>query len=94
MKADEIIRIVSSEYGFTPEEIKSKRRSIMLVEARYLIADLLISERYMHKEIADMINKERSVVSYGLAQVRNWLQVDKGFRTRYIRIKDKVNVER
>ena len=93
MNVEHIIRVVCREYNCTHSQLRSKERSHKLVEARYIIFDLLTKMKFNQDFIGDIVKRDRSMVPYGLSKVKDWLTVDRQFKERHERITSKLNGE-
>lgn len=60
--ADEIVARVAELFGVTPDEIKSRRRELWLVDARASIAVVLSARNWTPACIAEVINRDRAQV--------------------------------
>lgn len=98
MKIQEICQtlrnIVCDEFEVTEDQITSNSRELRLTEARYVMFSILSKNtRYKQELIAEYatppLKLNRSVVSYGLKKVEDWIDTDELFEKKYNNCKQK-----
>lgn len=81
-----IMEEVCKYYGFSQRTIEGKSRMKNIIEARYIFIDLLYNDphsKISKTKIGHLLNRDHSTIIHSLRNVRDWLQVDQMFRTRY-----------
>ena len=67
----EIFRIVSEEFSITIEDMLSKSRDSKLSDARKKLCYLLRDKGYSHKQIGELLNRDRTTAIYLVKQYEN-----------------------
>ncbi len=88
-KVEEIMELVSREFDCTPEDIMSGSRKQNIADARSLS---MVLTKYQHPELSHhdigkmIADQDQSVVYQNLKKVKDLVQGDHDFRTKYNRV--------
>lgn len=87
MKNQELIRIVATEYGLTPDDLFKPTRVQPIAEARQMSMYVLHTQSRLNKTtISTLFNKSFSAVHYAIDFIESLISVDKSIRGRHERI--------
>ncbi len=90
---DDIIRVIAHELNIKPSDIKSKRRSQPIVEARRIgiyLAKTLTPENKM-KDLAEFFGlKDHTAVSHAMKKINELLKTDENFKIKVEALKSKI----
>lgn len=84
MTAIELLTIVQQVTGFSLTHLRHVTRNEEVIDARYVFVLLMVEEGYTHKDIADMLMRDLSVIRYSRRIADRLLQSDKRFKTLYL----------
>ncbi|HHD77658.1 MAG TPA: chromosomal replication initiator protein DnaA, partial [Campylobacteraceae bacterium] len=90
---DDIIRVIARELNIKPSDIKSKKRSRPIVEARRIgiyLAKTLTPENKM-KDLAEFFGlKDHTAVSHAMKTINKLLKTDENFKIKVEALKSKI----
>lgn len=86
-----IISTVAGVYGVSVDEMLSRNRERLLVEARYMAAYLIRTKMPVGPTfIASDLRLDHSTVCYGIKHIKELMEVDKDVRRRYDEVINKL----
>jgi chromosomal replication initiator protein len=90
---DDIIKVIARELNIKPSDIKSKKRSKPIVEARRIgiyLAKTLTPENKM-KDLAEFFGlKDHTAVSHAMKKINELLENDENFKVKVEELKNKI----
>ena len=94
---DDIIRVIARELNIKPSDIKSRKRSQPIVEARRIgiyLAKTLTPENKM-KDLAEFFGlKDHTAVSHAMKKINELLRTDANFKVKVEELKNKITSSR
>lgn len=84
---------VCHEYNITMEQIRVHNRTREYTEPRHIIAYLLhkiLKNNITLGEMGRELNSHHATVIYAIKKTQNWMETNKDFRNRVIRIQTKI----
>jgi chromosomal replication initiation ATPase DnaA len=81
---DELITAVCTTMDIPPDSLLRRSRLREIVYARHLVTIVLIDDhKWLHREVAKVLNRKRSTVTENLEEARDLLDTDDSFRRWY-----------
>jgi chromosomal replication initiator protein len=90
MNTNNIIKIVATIFGATPEDIKGKRRTRPIADARAVCFYLLRKTGMTVENVGEKLNRHHTTVVLGTKKVQKLLSFDKEFIKKVEQVLDKV----
>lgn len=92
MSIDDVLDAVASEYGLSVDDMKSRKRDALTMEARQMAMFLLgYMDGVSIVEVAYVMGTSASVASYGIEKMYDLLDCNKIVSERYENIKRKLH---
>ena len=70
MTKSQLVEIAANEFGSTPSVIRGKSRTRRACHAREALAYIMHLHEYTHAEIAKLVNRNTSSVTYAIKRVK------------------------
>lgn len=84
MTAIELLTIIQQVTGFSLTHLRHLTRNELVLDARYVFVLLMVEEGYTHKDIADMLMRDLTVIRYSRRKADKLLRSDKRFKALYL----------